>query len=287
MNIAVLMTCHNRRETTLRCLGALRTAANEVKSKSERGTSADFSVFLVDDGSTDGTGVAVARLFDSSDCLRGRVIRGDGSLYWAKGMRVAWEMAVQVEKIEGPFDFYLWLNDDVILKEDAVLRILEDWRVCGDPRGVIAGACSSSALETECSYGATDAHNELIPPNGRVHRAWGWFTGNFVLIPRETVQVVGLISNEYTHARADFDYAERVKQAGIPFFVSSAYVGVCANDWKNKMRGLSLHSRLTSLWRPGYSNLHDLWLIRSRYHGKVRAIISCLHMIALVFRKVK
>ena len=49
MNISVLMTCHNRRELTLKCLGLLLSQIGE-----------DARVYLVDDGSTDGTAVAVA-----------------------------------------------------------------------------------------------------------------------------------------------------------------------------------------------------------------------------------
>jgi GT2 family glycosyltransferase len=137
------------------------------------------------------------------------------------------------------------------------------------------------------SYGATDEKNRLIAPNGHLQESPGWFTGNVVLVSQQVSERIGIIDDTYTHARADFDYAERLKQAGIQFFVASKFVGVCVNDWKDKMRGKSFGARLASLWRPGYSNIHDLWRIRSRYHGILRALISCLHMITLVFRRVK
>lgn len=44
--LAVLMTCHNRRETTLKCLNTLYNQ--------EGATNIDMAVYLVDDGSTDG-----------------------------------------------------------------------------------------------------------------------------------------------------------------------------------------------------------------------------------------
>jgi len=94
MKIAALITCHNRRAQTLACLEALYQNA----------LSQDYSlhVILVDDGSTDGTGEAVRELYPSVE-----IIRGDGNLYWNKGMYRAFGHAM-----ETGFDAYLWLNDD-------------------------------------------------------------------------------------------------------------------------------------------------------------------------------
>ena len=99
--IAVLMACHNRVETTLCCLERLFT--NIV---------ADLDVWLVDDGSSDGTGARVKERFPSVN-----VIRGTGSLYWARGMRLAWERAVESHE---HYDYFLWLNDDVVLRSDGI-----------------------------------------------------------------------------------------------------------------------------------------------------------------------
>lgn len=49
--IAVLMTCHNRRALTVRCLESLAAQPGFTAS----------ALFLVDDGSSDGTGDAVGR----------------------------------------------------------------------------------------------------------------------------------------------------------------------------------------------------------------------------------
>ena len=215
-----------------------------------------------------------------------RVIKGDGTLFWAKGMRLAWETAVEDEKRVGAIDFFLWLNDDVELKPGAIESVLDDWRRSGDERGVIAGACSRDVEETASTYAATTRRDVQIPPNGTApQRADGWFNGNFVLVPRKAYEQVGMISNEYTHARADYDYAERLKRAGIPFFASSRYVGVCEKDYAQKVEGMGLCKRVSLLWKPSYCNLHDLFLFRRKYYGLGRAIVSCLHMMAIVLRK--
>ena len=105
--LAVLMTCHNRREKTLRCLTSLFSCRPEA--------GLELSVYLVDDGSSDGTGDAVRQAYPSVS-----VIRGDGTLFWNRGMRKAWEDALKKNA-----DFYLWLNDDTVLYPSALVHLLE------------------------------------------------------------------------------------------------------------------------------------------------------------------
>jgi len=268
MTVAVLMTCHNRRETTLRCLLHFFVACGKCHEVS-------FDVWLVDDGSSDGTAEAVKNSFPQV-----HVIHGDGTLFWAKGMHKVWREATN----HCQYDFYLWLNDDVVLRSDAILGMLADYRAVG---GVLVGACSEDETEQKCSYGTTNSKNQRIMPNGRPQRADGWLNGNFVLVPREVFSKVGLISDEYSHARADYDYAERLKRLDIPFYCSSAYVGSCKDDFWAKMSVKSFLQRIQMLWQPGYWNLHDLWIIRRRYHGIVPAVISCAHLMLIAARGVK
>lgn len=106
--LAVLMTCHNRKDKTMTCLSSLYKASQPI----------DYSidVFLVDDGSTDGTGEAVKEKYPEVN-----IIKGDGSLFWNQGMRLAWNVASS----RCSYDFYLWLNDDVILFEHALRELID------------------------------------------------------------------------------------------------------------------------------------------------------------------
>lgn len=262
LRIAVLMTCHNRVEKTILSLEDLFAAAKGV---------ADVAVFLVDDGSSDGTGARVRSQFPQV-----KVIDADGSLYWAKGMRLSWETAV---KNGGKCDYFLWLNDDVKLKRDSLVGLLADAEQCGDTRGVIVGTCSEDESEAASSYGATDKNDVRYFPSVQVpQKAEGWFNGNVALIPWAAYEVVGMISGDYSHARADYDYAERLKRAGIPFFASSRFVGVCHNDYLKKLSGKSLWQRIQMFGKPGYWNLADLFRFRCRYWGLTRALLSACHL---------
>lgn len=301
MNIACLITCHNRSEKTLACLNALADAMRQVESQVGVGKWI-VHVFLVDDGSTDGTSKSVQ---DWTDQLKGKgdeqmtlhLICGGGSLYWAKGMALAWREALKCEKnlhstpeppVSASFTHFLWLNDDVILRPDAIVKLLDDEQRCGFAEAVVVGACSTDAAETKSSYSATNRSDEQLVPNGKFpQRADGWFNGNVVLVPRAVYEKVGIISDTYSHGRADYDYAERLKRANIPFFVSSNYSGFCVNDGLARVKCLNRIERLKRLITPSNTNIFDLWKFRIRYYGFVRAICSCVHLIYIAVKGLK
>ena len=243
MKLAVLIASHNRRDATLGCMSRLLPQLGE-----------DARVYLVDDGSTDGTAVAVAGLKDK----RIKVIDGDGRLYWAKGMRKVWEAAV-AERDD--WDGFLWLNDDTELRSDAIAKIM----AVNEGESIVVGELENS--KGEIVYGM---------------RPGGLFTGNCVLVPRKVYERLGMICGEYSHAWADSDYAMMAKRAGIGV-VSARVVGKA--EWhpnRPPLKGLTLKRRMELLYHPKGWNLHDLWLYRRRNWGYVVAIFSCLHMIAHV-----
>ena len=110
MRLAILMTCHNRKESTIVCL--------ELLFNNELPVNFNIDVFLVDDGSTDGTTAAVNTAFPKVI-----VIKGNGQLFWNRGMRLAWEQAT----LNKQYDFYLWLNDDIELFKDSLEVIFNDY----------------------------------------------------------------------------------------------------------------------------------------------------------------
>ena len=139
LKIAVLLTCHNRKGKTLSCLDNLFKAALPMHTGLE--------VFLVDDGSTDGTNKAVKNKFPAVN-----IIPGNGNLFWNQGMRLAWQTAAEAEE----FNFYLWLNDDTLLDDHAVFELmdcLQEGRKTNSCEGLVTGACRSEVGKPEFSYG--------------------------------------------------------------------------------------------------------------------------------------
>ena len=250
MVISVLITCHDRVDTTLLCLNALRDSFVDY------GLS-DFKavVFLVDDGSSDGTGQQVHEWFDSvsNENFFGHVIHTDGTLFWSRGMALAWRKALEYEKINScKFDFFLCLNDDVILEKMGLSSIFLDYEKV---RSVVAGACGVKRNdEWVMTYGAMDATYRKLVPNGSPQRSGGWFTGNVLLVPRDIYEKVGIISDEYSHAYGDNDYAMRLKRARIPFYASSRFVGICEYGPVNKVKEWSIDKRVPLLFVPSMWN---------------------------------
>ena len=270
MKIAVLMTCHNRKETTLCCLESLalenRVGVGQWK----------IDVFLVDDGSTDGTREEVGELSGSGSGSgsgngngNGRIhlIEGDGTLFWAKGMELAWRTALKEEKLHCPtptqnshyYDGFLWLNDDVELNADALSKLEVEVGV-GEERILVGELVDEKGVVT---YG----------------KRGDLFAGNFVYVPRAVYEKLGMICGDYAHAWADSDYAMRAKRAGVRV-VSCGIVGKCeGHPNRPSLKGLSLQRRWELLFDPKGWNLHDLWLYRRRNWGVHAAVVSCVHLV--------
>ena len=267
-HIAVLMTCHNRKQTTLRCLQSLVAAVQESKSKVEV-EQWKFDLFIVDDGSTDGTSAAIKNWYNSeilhSTSFILHLIRGNGSLYWAKGMALAWSEALKYEQLHSStsnfnFNYFLWLNDDTILNKEALASILH-LQPTPTP-SLIVGAL-------------TDERGKMIYGLEMT----GALNGNVVLIPRQIYKRVGIICGKYAHAWADCDYGYQVEKAGFKM-VSAGIVGQTeGHELRPSLRGKSLRERWSLLFDPKGWNLHDLWLLRYRNWNILYAIASCLHMI--------
>ena len=249
-DIAVLLTCHNRREKTLASLRCLysQDCLNEV----------NFSVYLVDDGSSDGTGEAV-----KSEFPQVTVIQGDGSLFWNRGMLKAWVTAA-----ETTHDFFLWLNDDTDLESSAISMLLEDYKNAGVEDCIISGAVRSS-VTGEITYGGRVTRGWLLEPNGTLQSCQE-FNGNAVLIPFHVYEKIGMLDPYFRHSFGDIEYGMRANKENINCFSSCRYVGFCETHseipkWQN--RRYSVAERFKHLYSPLGMNPCELFHINKRYNG--------------------
>ena len=207
MEIAILITSHNRKETTLKCLSALY----EQKEK--------FDVFLVDDGSTDGTGFWVKELFPQVN-----VINGTGHLFWNGGMRLAWKKALKTKS----FDFFLWLNDDTLLMQNSINELLSCYYEVYEKTklpSIIVGTCCNSNNDISFSYGGRDDNGPILP-DGKIKEC-KYINGNVVLIPYDVYNVVGNLSADYTHGMGDYDYGLRAREKGVMSYITRQYICTC------------------------------------------------------------
>lgn len=242
MQLAVVMTCHNRRDQTSRCLQALAAAAEHVRGLG-------YHVYLMDDGSTDGTSQGVEELG-----LPVTILRGPGDLFWNRGMARAWETALTTDT---RYDAYVLLNDDTILDRDALERLLEvELQNVG--RAIVVGAVRDPDTGT-LTYGGVRRMSRWHP--GRVAtleerdraQSADTFHANCVLVPAGVCDAIGTLDATYHHGIGDFDYGYRARQHGFDVVVAPNTVGTCARNsvadtWRDPK--LPLRKRLAMLASP-------------------------------------
>lgn len=255
--IAVLMTCHNRRDKTLSCLGALFANTLPVGST--------LNVYLVDDGSTDDTSTAVLDKYPEV-----KIIYGDGSLYWNRGMYIAFEQAMKVG-----FDFYLWLNDDTFLYPHAISVMLAT-ATHSSPIDAIAVGAVCDPDTKEFTYGGAKHIGgkfrpflcEYVKPIGVIQNV-DVMNGNVVLIPNSIAIQLGNLNPTFEHAMGDTEYAMRAREIGIEIFLTSHYIGNCSINsisGTHEDTSISLGARYKWLFSRKGLPLRS-WFTLCRLHG--------------------
>lgn len=277
VRVAVLLSCFNRCDTTLRCL---RSLLPQLLGDTQQ---AQGLVYLLDNG-TDGTGAAVAAEFPQVV-----VWSGQPDWYWNQGMRQLWQRVIT----HHPADYYLWLNDDVQLEPDAIERLLAQAQqlqaVSKSPLGALVGTMASTMASTTPTASAAQSAGPTPSYGGRRRRSWwnplafgavlqpqdqpqqcDFINGNLCLIPAAAVSAVGILAADYAHGSGDFDYGLRLKQAGFQLWVAPGFYGACAT---NSPQGsvfdaaVPMSDRLAMLNKPNVLPPPAEWRLFVRRHG--------------------
>uniref|UniRef100_A0AB33IZ37 Glycosyltransferase n=2 Tax=unclassified Prevotella TaxID=2638335 RepID=A0AB33IZ37_9BACT len=263
--IAVLLTVHNRKAMTIRCL------AQVFNQKIETGKY-QLEVYLTDDGCTDGTSEAVQSQFPQV-----HVIAGDGNLFWNRGMYVAWDAASK----SYDYDYYLWLNDDTFIYDDCIDRLLRTSESYNN-ESVIVGTCCAVGNQSIITYGG--CHGLDLIKDISQEQSCDTFNGNIVLIPAFVYHKLGQLDYRYHHACGDTDYGFRVSDSGLRNIVPVGILGECnEHDRIEKWRDPSVPVRMR--WNNYFFNhrTSDTYLCFSKHYGKFYAIrvtlTSFLHML--------
>ena len=262
--IAILLTVFNRKHETLLCL------ANLYKQRLP--DKVCIKVYLTDDGCTDGTSEAICQTYPDV-----HIIKGNGTLYWNRGMYKAWETASN----ERQYDYYIWLNDDTFTYPETISTLLTTSQKKED-KAIIVGP-TTNAQHTQPTYGGRLNNGEIPIPNGTLIPVTH-FNGNIVLIPRSVYQILGNLDYYFTHSKGDFDYGLRAHQQGINIFQVGSYLGECElhhtlDKWCNP--SIPLIQRLKILHRPNGMPPKESFHLEYRHYGLRMAIF---HFITIYLR---
>lgn len=255
--IAVLMACHNRCNITLSCLQALYQQSVSV------------DVYLVDDGSSDGTSDKVRLNYPLV-----KIFKGDGTLFWVGGMRLAF-----AEALNSNYNYYLWLNDDTILDPNALDKLLTTYYQLiekGFPDSIIVGS-TRDAISGEPTYGGAKRSKhwysnkyEFVQPSQELQECDTMY-GNCVLIPNSVAKKVGNLDPAFIHTLGDLDYGLRARKLGCSIWIAPGYIGTCS---KNYVRGswvdtkLSIHERLNKVLQIKAYPIRAWTVFVKRHSGK-------------------
>ena len=228
--IAVLLTCFNRKEKTIKCLKALFASLEHMDKKPS------INVYLTDDGSTDGTTEAVREIFPDTI-----ILKGTGNLFWNGGMRNTWKAAMG-----SGFDFYLLLNDDTTLFNSAIAKLLQAHEYClatYQKEGIYIGS-TQDPIHKNFTYGGSKLTHKFkfsyhaLPPNGNFQKC-ELGNANIMLVPQEIVDKIGILSDGYQHGIGDTDYTLKAVKKDIPCLVLPDYLGYCENEHKEVYEGFT------------------------------------------------
>ncbi len=202
--VELVIPVYNRRETTLQALRSLRRINDE---------NLEVHIIVVDDGSTDGTGEAIARNFPEV-----QIVNGDGTLHYAAGTNRGISAA-----LAGDPDYIVTMNDDAIYHEEFLQRLIKTSESNGRS---IVGALLLLWNEPHKvfqvgfkwkTFGGGWQHKDVLTAFDFPEQAFEveGLAGNCVLFPVEAIRECGLMDEEkFPHGWGDIQYVVRMKKMG-------------------------------------------------------------------------
>jgi GT2 family glycosyltransferase len=198
----IIIPVHNRRDTTLACLDRLK----------KLGVYEWADVVVVDDGSTDGTRVAIEAKFPAVV-----VLAGDGNLWWAGGTNVGMKYA-----FEHQYDRFFWLNDDCRPVDQTLKKMNDHCRETGEICTALSVTPSGYAYGGQMK-GRFGLHVDREPG------PCDTFGGNCVCFPVTVIRDIGYLDAKYFPMDpADADYGLRAKKFGYKLI--SLAGALCESD---------------------------------------------------------
>lgn len=237
--VAIVIPVYNRREITLQ---GLRSLARVDK------TGLDVRIFIVDDGSIDGTSDAIRKNFP--DVV---LIQGDGTLHYAAGTNRGIEAA-----LEWGAEFVATMNDDAVFHDQLLQRLINTTEA--NSRSIIGGLLL-----------LWDEPHKVF----QVGQTWdtlkgGWvipddltafnvpqtafrvecLVGNCLMLPAASIREVGLMNEKrFPHGWGDAQWMARFSKAGWNLLVEpKAYVWCEPNTYPKPLHEMSRSKVLRTLF---------------------------------------
>ena len=266
--IAVLLATFNRRDLSERIINQLIIGTPE---------GVNLKIFVTDGGSDDGT---IEMFREKFPFVNLQVKPG---FYWCQAMISSWKMS-----LENQPDLFLWLNDDVNLKKEALMELLIQHELVGSSAVLIGKLCDTdSGLQTyggyryEKSFGSVLKLRRLLPEENECHT----MNGNVVLVPYEVYGKHGMLSPKFKHYWGDIEYGFRLSRSGTPLIESENFLGTLENNplYKVKVKIRNVRDLMNYFKDPKGLSFFE-WLYFSRNFG---GFLWPIHFVSHIFSKMQ
>lgn len=279
IKVAVVTPVHNRRELTLQCLRSLSRVDT---------TGLDLKIFVVDDGSTDGTAAAIAKQHPHVN-----VISGNGNLWYTAGTNLGVETALK----DSP-DYILGINDDSIFDELCIRRLIDCSR--RNPKSVIGGLLLlwdqphrvfQVAPVWDIWYGGWRQWRQQtvwsVPSTAWEVEA---IAGNCVLFPASVFSEVGFMNPEVSAQYGDSEFSVRLRKNGWRLLIEPHARVFCQPNYSyTPIANRPLSKQFEALFdsRSRHSVAHQFRQIYYSAPNRFNGFISFLmHYVQVAKRKV-
>lgn len=207
--ICILVTTFNRINVTRMFLKRL---SSELELS---GFEAD--IYIVDDGSTDGTAEMIMK-----DYPQVNLIRGTGQLYWAGSVHLAIE---SLGKRLTRYSAILHLNDDVELNCGSLNSLFSIFQ---KERAIIGGAVLTRIGEIESTGSVLGKickpRVRKLSPTGEVQHCDA-LPGQILLIPTEIFFKLGGFDKNLKYSLIDLEFTIRASRSGFPVLLAPKPLG--------------------------------------------------------------
>jgi len=223
IKLAILITCHNRKKKTLKCLKFLKNQKNVEN--------VEFKIYLTDDNSQDGTKEEVRKKYTNVE-----ILNGNGNLFWGGGTNLAFKEAQKTNK----YDYYIWLNDDTYLFQNAIRDLLKAKEILKSDAFIAVGSTKNKKniliYGGKKNYGSyvSPFKSKIIKPTNN-YQLIDRFNGNIVLISKYAQKKIGFINKNLIHVIGDIEYGLRASNLGIPILLCPKFQGMGENDIKKNL----------------------------------------------------
>lgn len=237
--VAIVIPVYNRREITLQGLQSL--------ARVDR-TGLDVRIFIVDDGSTDGTSDAIRKSFPYVV-----LIQGDGTLHYAAGTNRGIEAA-----LKWGAEFVATMNDDAVFHDQLLQRLINTTEA--NPRSVIGGLLllwdePHKVFQVGQSW-KTFKGGWVIPDDLTAFNVpqtafrVECLVGNCLMLPAASIREVGLMDEKrFPHGWGDAQWMARFSKAGWNLLVEpKAYVWCEPNTYPKPLHEMSRSKVLRTLF---------------------------------------